>query len=172
MAGCQAPIVWFCLFVLVNHLRSRRNQFIHQRVLTSDHPQRPYRVFFDLLSLPHSMSSTDVNIIQDQAHDSSLCLRGDGGYSHACREIANLEREADVTSKKLAEIFERLEYAKSKANHIRSTMLAKLPNEILSLIFCEAWSAVDPSPRERDRFHYYEKQQEETRLSVALLVAG
>ncbi|KAF9564296.1 hypothetical protein CPC08DRAFT_264180 [Agrocybe pediades] len=121
------------------------------------------------------MDSTDINVVQDDvpgAHISSLCLRGEGGYSHACCEIANLEREADETSKKLADIFERLANAKSKANHIRSTMLAKLPNEILSLIFCAAWSAVDPSPRERDRFHYYEKQQEETRLSVALLVAG
>ncbi|KAF9564297.1 hypothetical protein CPC08DRAFT_748525 [Agrocybe pediades] len=120
------------------------------------------------------MDSTAIDIVQDDpgSHISSLCLRGNLSYSHACREIANLEREADEASKKLAEIFERLANAKSKANYIRSTMLAKLPNEILSMIFCAAWSAVDPSPRERGRFQCYVEPQEESRLSVALLVAG
>ncbi|KAF9560417.1 hypothetical protein CPC08DRAFT_750467 [Agrocybe pediades] len=102
-------------------------------------------------------------------HISSLCPNGDGGC-FACREIESLECEAEKISKKLANVLEKLINAKSARNHAHSTILAKLPNEILSYIFCAAWNAVDPSLPER--MFGPEEPQGQERMSVALLLAG
>ncbi|KAF4623848.1 hypothetical protein D9613_001432 [Agrocybe pediades] len=117
----------------------------------------------------HSNRVKEVPDNVPSVHISSLCPNGDRGC-FACREIGSLEREADEISKKLADVLARLTNAKSAANHAHSTILAKLPNEILSYIFCAAWDAMDPSPPTRSLG--YEEPQEDKKMSVALLLAG
>ncbi|KAF4623850.1 hypothetical protein D9613_001430 [Agrocybe pediades] len=105
------------------------------------------------------------------AHSPLLCPNGDVGPGcFECRETGSLEREADEISKKLENILTKLANARSATNHSHSTILVKLPNEILSHIFCAAWDAIDPSPPKCP--FGYEEPQEEKKMSIALLLAG
>ncbi|KAF9560277.1 hypothetical protein CPC08DRAFT_708210 [Agrocybe pediades] len=116
-----------------------------------------------------------VTIVPDDVpstQSSLLCPTHGGGGCFACQETSSLEREAAEISKKLANVLAKLASARSVKNYAHSTILAKLPNEILSHIFCAAWNAVDPSPPRGDICDYYEEPQKENRLSVALLLAG
>ncbi|KAF9560275.1 hypothetical protein CPC08DRAFT_750552 [Agrocybe pediades] len=119
----------------------------------------------------HSNRVKEVPDDVPSVHISSLCPNGDGGC-FACREIGSLEREADEISKKLTDVLARLTNAKSAINHAHSTILAKLPNEILSQIFCAAWNSMEPSAPQRDIWDEYEEPQKEKKISVALLLAG
>ncbi|KAF4623285.1 hypothetical protein D9613_001427 [Agrocybe pediades] len=87
-----------------------------------------------------------------------------------CQDIKNLEQEADEASKTLANALTKLTNAKTTANYAHGTILGKLPNEIISLIFCATWDAMEPSLPERSDGH--EEPQEERKLSIALILAG
>ncbi|KAF9560281.1 hypothetical protein CPC08DRAFT_479792 [Agrocybe pediades] len=100
---------------------------------------------------------------------SSHCPRGDANCS-AHQEIANLEHEADEASQKLANILTRLANAKLATNYTHSTIVEKFPNEILSLIFCEAWDAAYPASMKWSNGD--EEPQEEKKLSLAIRLAG
>ncbi|KAF4623286.1 hypothetical protein D9613_001426 [Agrocybe pediades] len=118
------------------------------------------------------MRDNRVNVVSYDAavvDVSSFCPRGHRHCSW-CRDIGNLEREADEASKKLASILRRLADTKYAANYAHGTIVEKLPNEIISAIFCEAWNGVDPSLSERR--DGYEGPQKERKLSLALSLSG
>ncbi|KAF4623932.1 hypothetical protein D9613_001517 [Agrocybe pediades] len=101
--------------------------------------------------------------------DVSPIYQRTNGSCSVCQNIEFLKREADETSKKLATILARLVNAKSEANHAHRNFFEKLPNEIISLIFCTALDGVDTSPPERIEGH--EGPQKENKLSLALNLA-